>query len=257
MMTYLVLETHRAYAVVLDSEGRFLKVANLGYAVGQELEEVMAIEEKRALPFSLSPRFVQGLAAAAVMVFMVLGSWQVLLSPQGSVEMQINPDIMATVNRLDRVIRLEGLNPDGVTLIEDYQARMQPVDRVARDLAVKALQEGYLTDGGQINLIIDGQQDAWVAETGTRLSQELEAQFEGRVRIVILVPGETPPPAPEPIVIPVEPEPAPTPSPAPVSTPTPAQVTPAPAPAPAPTYDDDDDDDDWDDADDDDADDDD
>ena len=33
-MKYLVLETHSAYAVVLDEEGRFLKAANLHYQVG-------------------------------------------------------------------------------------------------------------------------------------------------------------------------------------------------------------------------------
>lgn len=31
---YLVMETHPAYAVVLDNEGRFLKAANLHYQVG-------------------------------------------------------------------------------------------------------------------------------------------------------------------------------------------------------------------------------
>ena len=31
MMQYLVLETHPAYAVLLDEEGRFLKAANLHY----------------------------------------------------------------------------------------------------------------------------------------------------------------------------------------------------------------------------------
>ena len=32
-MKYLVMETHPAYAVVLDEEGRFLKAANLQYQV--------------------------------------------------------------------------------------------------------------------------------------------------------------------------------------------------------------------------------
>ena len=33
-MNYLVMETHPAYAVVLDEGGRFLKAANLRYQVG-------------------------------------------------------------------------------------------------------------------------------------------------------------------------------------------------------------------------------
>ena len=39
-MKYLVMETHPAYAVLLDEEGRFLKAANLGYQVGVRVEEV-------------------------------------------------------------------------------------------------------------------------------------------------------------------------------------------------------------------------
>ncbi len=40
-MSYMVMECHRAYAIVLDSEGRFLKVANLGYSVGQKTDFVI------------------------------------------------------------------------------------------------------------------------------------------------------------------------------------------------------------------------
>lgn len=34
-MTYLVMECHPAYAVVLDQAGRVIKVANMGYEVGK------------------------------------------------------------------------------------------------------------------------------------------------------------------------------------------------------------------------------
>ena len=37
-MTYLVMETHMAYAVLLDENGRFLKAANLRYQVGDTVE---------------------------------------------------------------------------------------------------------------------------------------------------------------------------------------------------------------------------
>ena len=33
-MKYLVMESEPGYAIVLDEEGRFLRVANRGYAVG-------------------------------------------------------------------------------------------------------------------------------------------------------------------------------------------------------------------------------
>ncbi len=40
-MRYLVMECGLSYAVVLDSKGRFYKVSNLGYEVGQTLEQVV------------------------------------------------------------------------------------------------------------------------------------------------------------------------------------------------------------------------
>ena len=40
-MRYLVMECGFSYAVVLDQQGRFLKVANLGYAVGQTVDSVI------------------------------------------------------------------------------------------------------------------------------------------------------------------------------------------------------------------------
>ena len=44
-MKYLVMETHPAYAVVLDEEGRFLKAANLRYQVGDTVQVGQVIGE--------------------------------------------------------------------------------------------------------------------------------------------------------------------------------------------------------------------
>ena len=36
-MSYIVMECHSSYAILLDEEGRFLKAANLHYQVGQKV----------------------------------------------------------------------------------------------------------------------------------------------------------------------------------------------------------------------------
>ena len=41
--TYMVVEAHSAYAVVLDNSGRFIKVANSGYAVGDIRDKVIPL----------------------------------------------------------------------------------------------------------------------------------------------------------------------------------------------------------------------
>ena len=40
-MSYLVMECHPGYAVVLDEQGRFFKTANLNYEVGQRVEQII------------------------------------------------------------------------------------------------------------------------------------------------------------------------------------------------------------------------
>ena len=45
-MNYLVMETKRSYAVLLDQEGRFLKAANLHYQVGQTVTDPVLLREK-------------------------------------------------------------------------------------------------------------------------------------------------------------------------------------------------------------------
>ena len=47
-MEYLVMECGLSYAVVLDQDGRILKVPNLGYTVGQSLKDVVLLPERLA-----------------------------------------------------------------------------------------------------------------------------------------------------------------------------------------------------------------
>ena len=42
--TYLVMEVHSAYAVLLDNEGRFIKAANVGYQIGEVVEKVFPLK---------------------------------------------------------------------------------------------------------------------------------------------------------------------------------------------------------------------
>lgn len=46
-MNYLVLETHPAYVVVLDEQGRFLKAANQNYQVGQQLGQIIPFRQPK------------------------------------------------------------------------------------------------------------------------------------------------------------------------------------------------------------------
>ena len=129
-MRYLVMECGFSYAVVLDQQGRFLKVANLGYTVGQTVDSVVPFREEQKKSRT-SRRVIPVLAAAACLCLVFLGGFQYILSPYGTVRIQINPDVMISVNRWDYAVDVEGMNDDGEELVEDYHYIGKKVDQVS------------------------------------------------------------------------------------------------------------------------------
>lgn len=204
-MKYLVMECGLSYAVVLDQDGRILKVPNLGYTVGQSLKDVVLLPERLAKP-ALHKRIARWSALAACLCLLLLGSW-VWQSPIGTVRMQINPDVQLSVNRFDRVVALEGLNEDGTALIDGYRAYGQEMKTVSDELADRAMELGYLSAGGQITLTVDSEKGDWKTAAEELLLLELEVHFEQRVTVT--VDGRQPPAGQEPteeIIIPSQPE---------------------------------------------------
>ena len=204
-MKYLVMGCGLSYAVVLDQDGRILKVPNLGYTVGQSLKDVVLLPERLAKP-ALHKRIARWSALAACLCLLLLGSW-VWQSPIGTVRMQINPDVQLSVNRFDRVVALEGLNEDGTALIDGYRAYGQEMKTVSDELADRAMELGYLSAGGQITLTVDSEKGDWKTAAEELLLLELEVHFEQRVTVT--VDGRQPPAGQEPteeIIIPSQPE---------------------------------------------------
>lgn len=189
-MEYLVMECGLSYAVVLDSEGRFLKVPNLGYEVGQTLNSVV-LQDAPSQPRPLRKHLARWAAMAACLCIMVIGSWSFWQSPVGTVRMQINPDVQMSVNRFDRVVRLEGLNEDGEDLIEGYHAYGKGMQTVSDELADRAVDLGYLSDGGRITLTVESDRASWKTATEELLLLELDVHFEHRV-IVVTVSSDEP-----------------------------------------------------------------
>ena len=154
------------------------------------------------------------------------------------------------VNRLDRVVGLAGDNEDGVELVEGFSYYGRTVDEVSDDLATRAEDQGYLDDGGTIEVTVESDDEDWKVATEDRLVVELEVHLEHRV--VVVGPGE--------LAAGDEDDDSDADGVAPEdlgddATSQDSSVTTSPAPHPVPTTDDDGDDDDDDDSDDDDSDD--
>ena len=104
-MSYLVMECHPGYAVLLDEEGRFLKAANLHYEVGQTVYHPVLMKEtpekkRHAI------RWVSGIVAAAACFLLFFGFfyYQNYLKPYSFIYLTINPEVQMDLNRQGTVV---------------------------------------------------------------------------------------------------------------------------------------------------------
>lgn len=240
-MRYLILESRPAYCIALGEDGRCVKCANMRYEVGDRVENIIELKMPERQDNRRVLRMVSlcvGLAACLCIAF--FGWYRPNYAAYGTMRMSINPDVELTLSRTERVLDAEGLNADGEALLEGLDFSGMNAAEAADMLVEKSIADGFLAEGGQVTVAVDGGSEDWRREAEDGTLTALEERY-GTFAII-----RTPD---DPIVtIPV---PAPSPTPAPTPTPA-ATATPVPASAP-PAYDDDDDDDwdgDWDDNDD-------
>lgn len=200
-MSYLVMECRIGYAIVLDSEGRFLRVANMGYSVGQKLEDVVleqpvtenaATQQEDAVVssgrrtgrYSKKHRWMTRiLAAAACLCVLAFGTERLFLIPYGTVRIQINPDVIVSMNRFQYVVGVEGLNDDGKALIEDYHYFGKKALTVSGELTDRAKLLGYLAEGGEITLTVKGADGNWTMETEEVMVSGLQHHCSGSAHV--------------------------------------------------------------------------
>lgn len=214
-MKYLVMESANSYAVLLDEDGRFVKSANLGYEVGDTvINPVLMLDtplEKVNGQSKVRNRVIATVIAIAAMVMFVFGVhyYQQSLTPYSSIFMAINPEVEIVLNKSGDVMKVNGINADGRTLIEKYNLESKDKSVIANDMVNRAIEMGYLTDGGRVAIAIDTPDQALFEQYGT----ELHHALGGRDNITISITdmdnrdqGQEETPEPE-----IEPEPQPEP----------------------------------------------
>ena len=167
-MKYLVMETHPAYAVLLDEEGRFLKAANLNYQVGDTVQNVVELrspahEKKKKY---LIRQIAAVAAAAACFCLVFFGYYQPNFVAYGTIRIQINPEVEMTLSRTERVLDLKGLNADGEDLIREYDYSGKDREDVTHELIRRAMDMGYLSNGDSVSISIDSTDTEWKLTDG-------------------------------------------------------------------------------------------
>lgn len=182
-MEYMVLECHPGYAVVLDEEGSFLKVANRQYEVGQMVTEVVPMQVP---PQKKHRKWIYSLAAMAACLALVLGlTLPGMQQPYASVYVKINPEVRIDVDKQDTVVGLAGVNQDGTDLIEGYDYQEKTLDVVTDELVDKAIEMGYLQAGGQITISLDSQDQIWVEAHSQSISSHLQTHLQEKITVTI------------------------------------------------------------------------
>ncbi len=190
-MRYLVMECHPGYAILLDEEGRFLKAANFCYEVGQTVYEPVLMKEpsspsgqRRLLRWASS-----GMAAVAAcfLLFFGLRYYQNYVQPYSSIYLSINPEVQMDLNRQGTVVKLTGTNEDGVKLLKGYDGKGKDKVTAADELIDRAIDMGFLSEGGQISFSIDSPDEALFQEYGVELRTKVTEHLDGRITVTIEV----------------------------------------------------------------------
>ena len=187
-MKYMVMECHTGYAVLLDEEGRFWKAADLHYEVGQTVENPLLMKQPQPSGRRRITRLVSSTVAAAaacLFLFFGFGYYQNYLRIYSSIYLSINPEVQMDLNRYGNVVRLTGTNEDGAKLLEGYSGRGKDKLTVADELIDRAIEMGFLSEGGQVSFFIDSPEDALFQEYGTELRTEINEHLDGRITITI------------------------------------------------------------------------
>lgn len=184
-MKYLILENHKSYSIALDEAGRFIKVANMNYEIGDRVQEVFPIVVKDR-GSSSKPKIFSIVAAIAACLVLILTT--VLNSPPpsyASIYMSINPNVKLDVSVEGTVVGIDALNGDGSTLIEGYSWKKKSMDTVSKELIDRAIDLGFLSSGGMVKIDINSPDEIWYQDTGIMFRENLDNYVDERLSITI------------------------------------------------------------------------
>lgn len=188
-MTYIVMECHKGYVILLGEDGRFVKAADLHYQVGQTITDPVLMQDKK----SHAPRTAWRIAAplvaiaACFLLFFGFGMLQHNGNVYTSIYLAINPQVQMDLDRDGTVVGLTGINEDGRTLLDGYDGNGKDKITVADELIDRAIDMGFLSEGGEISFSIDTPDIVLFQEYGIELRTNVTQHLDGRITVTIAI----------------------------------------------------------------------
>lgn len=118
-MKSVVLEIKGKFAAVLSDDGSIKKVKNKNYAVGQEIWSIQKEEDFIMKKISVTKKMALCASCAAIILFSAGAGVWAYAAPYSYVSLDVNPSIEYTLNRLDRVIKVNAVNDDGQAILAE------------------------------------------------------------------------------------------------------------------------------------------
>lgn len=82
------------------------------------------------------------------------GGYYVALMPVSAISVDVNPSVELTLNRLDRVIAVEGFNPEGEAPAESLSVTFLPYTSALEAILESEGMSGYLSAGGEVSITV-------------------------------------------------------------------------------------------------------
>ena len=149
-MKAVIVDLNGKDAVALRDDGRFEKVKNKNYSIGQEL--------------TLQPQMIRfpkqaAIAASAAIAIATCGgmgtyTWS---NPISYVSLDINPSIAYSLNEFNRVIAVDGMNDEGTAIVETIGDSLKNTDiTTALTITVEQLSTDAYLDSENTNYMVIG-----------------------------------------------------------------------------------------------------
>lgn len=148
-MKAVVMKINKNKAVILKDDGSFISVANRNYTVGQKLK----IKDKSSNS-TISIKLIKAAVAAACIMLICFGAVYTYNVPQSYVSLDINPSIELEINMFNRVISANGVNDDGITVLENLEIGSKTMERALEMIMYQINKDGYINTGEEKPVVI-------------------------------------------------------------------------------------------------------
>ena len=187
-MTYLVMDTKFSYVILLAENGKYYYGANLGYEVGQRIENPIILQvKKKKMLFKPISIFASTLALACALLLFINSQRTITPILFSKIYLTINPEVVMSVDEDGTVFELNALDNDGSILIDGYDYENKDEVTVTRELINRARELSFLKEG--MSIIIEIDNDEGLQAFGPELRQAIEQEIDDSIDLKIVKEG--------------------------------------------------------------------